>query len=390
MPSYDAVTLAADLIRCPSVTPAEGGALNLLQERLEGLGFVCTRLPFEEPGTDPVDNLYARLGTAQPNFVFAGHTDVVPTGDAGAWARDPFAGEVADGMLHGRGAADMKGAIASFTAAVSALLEENGPPRGSISLLITGDEEGPAVNGTKKMLEALAARGERFDACITGEPTNPAELGEMIKIGRRGSLNGTLIAKGTQGHTGYPHLADNAAHRMVDMLKALTGWEIDGGSEHFQASTLAVSTIDIGNPATNVIPAEAKAVFNIRFNDLHSSTSLETDIRTRLDAAAGGNDKYDLDVVCSGESFLTPPGTLSDLLSDACERVLGRRPELSTTGGTSDSRFIKDYCPVVDFGLVGQTMHKVDERVAVSDVEALKGIYLAVLRDYFGGAAGPA
>jgi len=387
MQTVDAVAFAADLIRCPSVTPAEGGALDMLQTQLEALGFVCTRLPFEEPGTDPVDNLYARLGSEQPNFVFAGHTDVVPVGDSAAWGRDPFAGEVADGVLHGRGAADMKGAIAAFVAAVSDYLAAQGRPQGSISLLITGDEEGPAVNGTKKMLEALASRGERFDACITGEPTNPTELGEMVKIGRRGSLNGTLTAKGTQGHTGYPHLADNAAHRMVAMLHALTGWEIDGGSDHFQASTLAVSTIDIGNPATNVIPAEAKAVFNIRFNDLHSSTALEAQIRDMLNAAAGGSDKYDLDVVCSGESFLTPPGALSDLLSDACETVIGRRPELSTTGGTSDSRFIKDYCPVVDFGLVGQTMHKVDERVAVSDVESLARIYRAVLDGYFLGSA---
>lgn len=383
MPSVDAVELASDLIRCPSVTPAEGGALDLLESRLTALGFQCTRLPFQEPGTDPVDNLYARLGTEQPNFVFAGHTDVVPVGDGDAWTRDPFAGEVADGMLHGRGAADMKGAIAAFVAAVSSHIESNGKPNGSISLLITGDEEGPAVNGTKKMLEALAARGEDFAACITGEPTNPAELGEMIKIGRRGSLNGYLTAKGVQGHTGYPHLADNAAHRLVAMLSDLTSWEIDTGSEHFQASTLAVSTIDIGNQATNVIPAEAKAVFNIRFNDLHSSSSLEDQIRNRLSQAAGGVENYELHVICSGESFLTPPGTLSDLLSKACEAVIGRKPELSTTGGTSDSRFIKDYCPVVDFGLVGQTMHKVDERVAVSDVTDLARIYASVLDDFF-------
>jgi succinyl-diaminopimelate desuccinylase len=343
-------------------------------------------MPFHAPDTDPVDNLYARLGTGQPNFVFAGHTDVVPVGDNGAWTRDPFAGEVADGVLHGRGASDMKGAIAAFTAAVARFLDKHGAPNGSISLLITGDEEGPAVNGTRKMLEALAADGEVFDACITGEPTNPDELGDMVKIGRRGSLNGYLTAFGTQGHTGYPHLADNAAHRMVELLKALIDLELDAGSDHFQASTLAISTIDIANPATNVIPAEAKAVFNIRFNDLHSSATLEEKLRAVLDEAAGGSAHYALEIVCSGESFLTPPGDLSEMLTEACLEVVGRRPELSTTGGTSDSRFIKDYCPVVDFGLVGKTMHKVDEQVPVADVEGLSRIYGKVLDRYFGVA----
>ncbi len=379
----DPVALAADLIRCPSVTPAEGGALDLLQDRLTALGFTCRRMPFHEPGTDPVDNLYARLGNGQPNFVFAGHTDVVPVGDSDAWTRDPFAGVIADGMLHGRGASDMKGAIAAFTAAVSRFLDAQGTPNGSISLLITGDEEGPAVNGTRKMLETLAADGERFNVCITGEPTNPEILGDMVKIGRRGSLNGYLTAFGTQGHTGYPHLADNAGHRMVNLLKALIDMELDDGSEHFQASTLAISTIDIGNPATNIIPAEAKAVFNIRYNDLHTGEDLEKKLRTVLDEAAGGSDLYKLNVVVSGESFLTPPGELSDMISQACEDVVGRRPELSTTGGTSDSRFIKDYCPVVDFGLAGKTMHKVDEQVPVADVEGLCQIYQRVLERYF-------
>lgn len=383
----DPVAFAADLIRCPSVTPAEGGALDLLQEQLTALGFQCRRMPFHAPDTDPVDNLYARLGTGQPNFVFAGHTDVVPVGDNGAWTRDPFAGEVSEGVLHGRGASDMKGAIAAFTAAVAGFLDTHGAPNGSISLLITGDEEGPAVNGTRKMLEALAADGEKFDACITGEPTNPEELGDMVKIGRRGSLNGYLTAFGVQGHTGYPHLADNAAHRMVNLLKALIDLELDAGSEHFQASTLAISTVDVGNPATNVIPGEAKAVFNIRFNDLHTSDSLEEMLRSVLDTAAGGSAHYDLKIVCSGESFLTPPGDLSEMLTEACLEVVGRRPELSTTGGTSDSRFIKDYCPVVDFGLVGKTMHKVDEQVPVADVEGLSRIYGKVLERYFGVSA---
>ncbi len=387
MQRLDPVALAADLIRCPSVTPAEGGALDLLQARLEELGFVCQRLPFQAEGTERVDNLYARLGTANPNFVFAGHTDVVPVGDKDAWSKDPFAGVIEDGVLLGRGASDMKGSIAAFVAAVEHLLAEAGHPEGSISLLITGDEEGPAINGTKRMLEALAEQGESFAACITGEPTNPAQLGEMIKIGRRGSLNGTISAKGVQGHTGYPHLADNAAHRLVNMLSALTAMELDQGSDHFQASTLAVSTIDIGNTATNVIPAEAKAVFNIRFNDLHTSAGLIEKVRAVLDPAAGGSDKYDLSVAVSGESFLTPPGPLSETLADACEEVLGRRPELSTTGGTSDSRFIKDYCPVIDFGLVGKTMHQVDERVDIQDIRDLEKIYFSVLTRFFARAA---
>jgi succinyl-diaminopimelate desuccinylase len=378
----DPVALAQELIRCPSVTPAEGGALDLLQSVLEDLGFDCTRLPFEEEGTEPVDNLYARFGTAAPNLCFAGHTDVVPVGQADQWTVDPFAATVADGMLIGRGASDMKGAIAAWVAAVSAALAEGGFA-GSVSLLITGDEEGPAVNGTRKMLEALADRGERIDHCITGEPTNPAELGTMIKIGRRGSLNGEIFVHGVQGHTGYPHLADNAAHRLSRMLAALVDWRIDEGSEHFEPSVLSVTKVTVDNEATNVIPAEAYARFNIRFNDLHSGASLENVLQTRLSEAAGEGARFELKIRVSGESFLTPPGLLSDLLSEACEAVTGRRPELSTTGGTSDSRFIKDYCPVVDFGLVGRTMHQVDERVAVTDIAALSEIYGHVIRRYF-------
>ncbi|RED48049.1 succinyl-diaminopimelate desuccinylase [Aestuariispira insulae] len=379
----DPVKLAQQLIQCPSVTPHEGGALDLLQSVLEDLGFTCTRLPFQEEGTDDVDNLYARLGDGAPNLCFAGHTDVVPVGDRDGWNDDPFQGLIKDGMLYGRGAADMKGAIASWVAAVSAYLEEKGQPHGSFSLLITGDEEGPSINGTKKMLPAITKMGEKLDACVTGEPTNPKSLGEMVKIGRRGSLNVTITVTGVQGHTGYPHLADNAAHRLVAMLKALTDWEIDQGSDHFQPSTLAISTIDIDNPATNIIPGTAKAVFNIRFNDLHTSDSLEKQYREILDAAIGEGGQYELDIKVSGESFLTPPGLLSDLVSDACEKVTGQRPELSTTGGTSDSRFIKDYCPVLDFGLVGQTMHKTNECVAVSDVEALAKIYQNIIEGYF-------
>ena len=380
--ALDPVRLAQDLIRCPSVTPTEGGALDLLERVLSDLGFTCRRMPFEEIGADRVDNLYARLGTEGPNLCFAGHTDVVPPGDNGAWRVGPFEGEIRNGWLIGRGAVDMKGAIAAWIAAVAKTLQA-GPVPGSISLLITGDEEGPAVNGTRKMLDLLASEGEEIAACITGEPTNPHALGEMVKIGRRGSLNGWLTVHGTQGHTGYPHLADNAAHRLVRMLAALTQWEIDRGSAHFQPSTLAVSTIDIGNSATNDIPAKARAVFNARFNDLHTGAGLEERIRAILTQAAGPDGRWELEVKVSGESFLTPPGMLSELLAEACEAVVGRRPELSTTGGTSDSRFIKDHCPVVDFGLVGETMHQIDERARVDDIEALSAIYHRVIQGFF-------
>lgn len=382
----DPVTLTQDLIRCPSVTPVEGGALDLLQSVLEGLGFDVTRLPFEEPGTDRVDNLYARFGTAAPNLCFAGHTDVVPVGAADSWTVDPFAAPIKDGMLIGRGASDMKGAIAAWVAAVSRALAKGGFP-GSVSLLITGDEEGPAINGTRKMLEALAERGETIDHCITGEPTNPAELGTMMKIGRRGSLNGEITVHGVQGHTGYPHLADNAAHRLSLMLAALVNWKIDDGTEHFEPSVLSVTKITVDNEATNVIPAHAWGRFNIRFNDLHSGASLEARLRDLLAEAAGDGARFDLDIRVSGESFLTPPGLLSDLLTQACKTVTGNTPDLSTTGGTSDSRFIKNYCPVVDFGLVGKTMHQVDERVAVADITALSDIYATLIEGYFARAA---
>lgn len=385
----DPLALARDLIRCESVTPAEGGALDLLEEVLSGLGFDCLRLPFEEEGTERVDNLYARIGRDGPNLCFAGHTDVVPVGNRDSWTVDPFAAEVIDGVLYGRGASDMKGAIACFVSAVADYLGDgtDGPGRGSISLLITGDEEGPSINGTKKMLPALAERGERIDACITGEPTNPKRLGEMMKIGRRGSLNGFLTVHGIQGHTGYVHLADNAAHRLTRMLNALLEMELDQGSEHFQPSTLAISTIDVGNSATNIVPGRASAVFNIRYNDLHTGAELEERLRAVLADAAGEGARYDFDVRVSGESFLTPPGLLSDLIGEAAKAETGLDCALSTTGGTSDSRFIKDYCPmVVDFGLVGQTMHKVDERVAVADLEALTGIYRRVIGGYFARA----
>jgi succinyl-diaminopimelate desuccinylase len=378
----DPVQLARDLIQCPSVTPAEGGALDLLQRVLEGIGFTCNRLVFSEDGTPDVDNLYARLGDNRPNFCFAGHTDVVPTGPVDEWSADPFAADIRDGVLYGRGASDMKGAIAAFAAAVERVLSK-GALDGSISFLITGDEEGPSINGTKKMLGWLTERKEALDACVVGEPTNPERLGDMMKIGRRGSMNGFIEVKGVQGHTAYPHLADNPAHRLVDMLTALTSKPLDEGSDHFQASSLQISTIDIGNTATNVIPANARAVFNIRFNDLHNSDSLTAWIRKTLDGAIGDGGVYELEVQVSGESFLTPPGKLSDVVSAACWDVLQLQPDLSTTGGTSDARFIKDYCPVVEFGLVGQTMHKIDERADVRDIERLTDVYESIITGYF-------
>ena len=377
----DPVELTAALIRCPSVTPAEGGALALLEERLASLGFACHRLKFSAKDTPEVDNLYARIGTGAPNLCFAGHSDVVPVGNAKAWTVEPFGGALVNGELYGRGATDMKGAVAAFAAAASRFLAERGAEfGGSISLLITGDEEGPAINGTRKVLEWLAAKGERLDACIVGEPTNPERLGDMIKIGRRGSLVGRLEVRGTQGHTAYPHLADNAAHKIVRMLSALLSEPLDEGSKYFQPTTLQVASIDVGNPANNVIPGEAAARFNIRFNDLHTPESLEAWLRRRLD---GVSRDYDLAIEVSGVAFLTSPGPLSRLVAGAVAQVTGMTPELSTTGGTSDARFIKDHCPVVEFGLVGRTMHKVDESVAVRDLEQLTRIYEAVLAGYF-------
>lgn len=377
----NALDLSRALIQCASVTPEDGGAQKVLQDALEGLGFTCHSKTFTDNNTPDVSNLYARLGTAAPNFCFAGHTDVVPVGDLESWTVEPFGAEIIDGVLYGRGTSDMKAAIACFAEAASRFTETHGPDfGGSISFLITGDEEGPAINGTRKLLEWTKAEGEVLDACLVGEPTNPAILGEMIKIGRRGSLNGTLTVFGVQGHTAYPHLADNPIHRLVSMLDVLTNEHLDDGSDHFQASTLQVSTVDVGNPATNVIPGKAKAIFNIRYNDLHSSASLDKMLREKLDAIGGD---YELDIHVSGESFLTPPGSLSDIISGAVQNVTGREPELSTTGGTSDARFIKDYCPVAEFGLISQTMHKSNECVAVKDIEDLTDIYTAVLERFF-------
>jgi succinyl-diaminopimelate desuccinylase len=378
----DPVALAQALIRCPSVTPADAGALGVLEQALTPLGFRCWRLPFQAPGTMKVENLYARWGEGQgPRFAFAGHTDVVPVGDAGAWQADPFAGAIRDGALCGRGAADMKAAIACFVAAAARFLVRQGKTfPGRIALVITGDEEGPAVNGTRPLLAWMEAQGERLDACLVGEPTNPEALGDMVKIGRRGSLTGRLVVHGVQGHSAYPHLADNPVHRLIDMLGALAREPLDTGTVHFQPSTLQVTSIDVGNPASNVIPAAARAVFNIRFNDAHTGASLTKWLHERF-ATHGG--RYELTVEISGESFLTLPGRLSEIVSAAVEQVAGRKPALSTTGGTSDARFIKDHCPVAEFGMVGQTMHKVDERVALADIARLTAIYERILDGFF-------
>ena len=373
------LALARALIRCESVTPADGGALDVLQSALETLGFTCHRLLFEEPSTAPVDNLYARRGEDAPNFCFAGHTDVVPTGDRAGWTREPFAAHVEDGVLYGRGASDMKGAIAAFVAAV-ARFGERPAGGGSISLLITGDEEGPAINGTRKVLNWLDAQGETLDACLVGEPTNPDEVGEMVKIGRRGSLNGTLRVTGRQGHVAYPALADNPLPRLVVLLDALLALELDQGTDHFQPSRLELTSIDVGNEATNVVPGAAAARFNVRFNDRHTGASLERTIRASLDATG---EPYELATEVSGEAFVTPPGRLSTIIADSVVAVTGMTPRLSTTGGTSDARFIKDYCPVAEFGLIGRTMHRTDECVPVEAMERLADIYLGVLERYF-------
>ncbi len=382
--ALDPAALAAELIRRPSVTPRDEGALDIVAGHLEDLGFTCRRLVFGgDDGSDAIANLYARYGAGRPNLCFAGHTDVVPPGTTEAWSVDPFGADRRDGALWGRGAVDMKGAIAAFIAAAQRWLGEHGPDfGGSISLLITGDEEGAGINGTKRVLEWLMARGEKLDACIVGEPTSAIVLGDMIKIGRRGSLTGRLAVHGIQGHTAYPHLADNAAHQIVGLLHALTTAELDHGSAHFQPSTLQVSTIDIGNPTTNVIPAEARAIFNVRFNDCWSGERLEDWLRERLDQAADGG-SYSLDVTVSGESFLAASGGVSDPLAEAIRRVTGRTPELSTTGGTSDARFIHAYCPVAEFGLLSQTMHKIDERVDLADLTALTEIYRTFLDLFF-------
>lgn len=382
----DPVALAQGLIRCQSVTPVEGGALAALEGWLGPYGFVCERMPFAESGTPDVDNLFARAGSpnAGPHICFAGHTDVVPIGDPVDWKHGPFAAEIVDGVMYGRGVIDMKGAIAAFVAASAAYINEiDGDVPGAISFLITGDEEGPSINGTKKMLPALAARGERFDACIVGEPTNPDAMGDMIKIGRRGSLNGVLTVQGVQGHVAYPERADNPVHAILPLLDALVTEPLDTGHPHFPPSSLQATSIDVGNMTTNLIPAKAEARFNVRFNANYDGAGLEQEIRRRLDAC---DRPYTLDITVSGESFVTEPGPLTETVARAVEAVSGRRPEFSTTGGTSDARFIKDYCPVVELGLISATAHQVDEHVDAADIMALAETYLHILRDFFKAA----
>ncbi|MEQ8451748.1 MAG: succinyl-diaminopimelate desuccinylase [Nitratireductor sp.] len=383
----------ATLIRCPSVTPAEAGALSALEAMLNPLGFAVERPVFSEAGTPDVENLYARLAGAGPHLCFAGHTDVVPVGHEAAWTHPPFAAIVANGAMFGRGAVDMKGGIACFVAAAARHIGEHGAPAGSISLLITGDEEGPAVNGTKRLLEWAAAKGERWDAAVVGEPTNPERLGDMIKIGRRGSLSGTLRVAGRQGHAAYPHLADNPVRGLTMLIDALMHPAYDEGTDNFQPTNLEVTSVDVGNPAVNVIPASATASFNVRFNDRWTAESLQAEIHDRLDRAAqltrlrpGRPEPVSFELDWRDRPspvFVTRDDKLIALMRRAVSDVTGRQPELSTTGGTSDARFIKDYCPVVEFGLVGQTMHMVDEHVALADLETLTQIYQRLLALWF-------
>jgi succinyl-diaminopimelate desuccinylase len=382
----DPVTIARDLLRCRSVTPAEGGALGMIEKLLDGAGFTVERITFAEPGTAPVENLYARLGNSPPRLVFAGHTDVVPPGDEARWSHPPFAGEIAGGALYGRGAVDMKGGIAcALAAALDHVTARNGKPAGSIAFLITGDEEGIAVNGTAKLMQWAADRGERFDHCILGEPSSAAAVGDTIKLGRRGSLNGTLTVTGRQGHVAYPQLAENPIRALTALMTALMAAPLDHGSAHFEPSNLEFTSVDVGNPVVNLIPGEARARFNIRFNDCHSQASLKTLIETRAQAACGAQTRWRIDWETSNaEVFLAQPGAFLDLVVGAVAEVTGRTPKLSTTGGTSDARFIKNYCPVLELGLVGATMHQTDECTTLADLALLTAVYRRILERYFG------
>jgi succinyl-diaminopimelate desuccinylase len=386
----DPVALTRDLIRCPSVTPAEGGALAFLESVLREAGFTVHRMTFSEPGTEDVDNLYARLGTSGPHLMFAGHTDVVPPGDESAWTHPPFSGDVEGPTLFGRGAVDMKGGIACALAAVLDHVAQYGnQPRpdgaGSISFLITGDEESIAVNGTPKLLQWVAERGEKFDHCILGEPSSQRALGDTIKIGRRGSLNGTLTVTGRQGHVAYPDRAGNPIRGIVRLIEALQSEPLDTGNANFQPSHLEFTSLDVGNKTMNVIPGEARAMFNIRYNDRHTQDSLKTLIEERARKAAGNAVQFKIEWQYSNaDVFVTTPGPFTELVAQAVEDITRRRPELSTTGGTSDARFITHHCPVVEFGLVGQTMHQVDERVPIADLRALTAVYRKILERYFG------
>jgi len=375
---HNPVALAAALIRRPSVTPMDAGALDVLQAALEKIGFLCTRLPFED-----IDNLYAEIGAGSPHLCFAGHTDVVPPGDETDWATPPFEASITDGKLWGRGAADMKGAIAAFAAAAARAID-GGKVKGKLSFLITGDEEGAAKNGTRKMLQWIAERHIKIDHCLVGEPSNPDAMGDMIKVGRRGSINCWLTVTGKQGHVAYPHRAENPIPALLRKLLMLSETPLDDGYDRFQPSNLEITDIHIGNPAHNVIPAKATARFNIRFNPTWTGETIEQWLRQKLnDVAKSTGAKYSLDCVVSGEAFLTTDEKFLALIADCAEAKTGRRPEYSTSGGTSDARFIKDHAPVAEFGLVGATMHQIDEHVAVSDIEMLADIYEALIGEYF-------
>jgi len=378
-----AVSLTRDLIRCPSVTPQDAGALDVVEKALKAAGFETHRLPFTETGTPDVDNLFAKIGAGAPHLVFAGHTDVVPTGDRARWSVDPFAAEIRDGLLIGRGASDMKGAIGAFLAAALAFVERHGKPKGAISFLITGDEEGPSINGTVKMLDWARERGEKFDHAIVGEPTNVSALGDTIKIGRRGSLNGRIRVLGKQGHVAYPHRADNPVPTIARIAAALSSHDFDAGTTHFDPTNLEVSSIDVGNPAVNVIPAEARAQFNVRFNDTWSLETLRERIAAVVEDAAAGA-RVELEFLPSNAvSFITHPGDFTGIVSKAVQEVTGLTPELSTSGGTSDARFITRDCPVVEFGLTNETIHAVDENARLADIDALAAVYLRILETYF-------
>jgi succinyl-diaminopimelate desuccinylase len=385
----DAISITRDLVRCPSVTPADAGALGVLENILKAAGFEVHRVTFSEPGTADIDNLYARIGDQAPHITFAGHTDVVPPGDESAWTYGPFSGEVKDGFLYGRGAVDMKGGIACSVAAVLEYLKDHGgKPRedggGLISFLITGDEEDVSINGTVKLLKWAAERGERFDHCVLGEPSNVEVLGDTIKIGRRGSQSGTLYVDGLQGHVAYPHRASNPVPDISRLIVALSDEPLDHGSAQFQASNLEFTSVDVGNAASNVIPGQARAKFNIRYNDNHTQESLRKLVEERLAKACGNRIRARIVWEPSNSNvFVTKPGPFTDLAVAAIEAVTGRKPELSTSGGTSDARFISSYCPVIEFGLVGQTMHQIDERTPISDLEKLTQVYRGMLDRYF-------
>ena len=386
---HDPVSLTQALVRCESVTPEEGGAITLLETVLATAGFTCHRMTFSEPGTPDVENLYARLGTEEPHLCFAGHTDVVPPGDLDAWTDPPFAGVIRNGILYGRGAVDMKGGVACFVSAVLRYLDQSGGlPRGSLSFLITGDEEGPSINGTMKVLDWMKARGEKVSACLVGEPSNPEALGDEIKIGRRGSINGEIVVYGRQGHSAYPQKADNPIPKLARIIDRLCSAEIDRGTAHFQPSNLQTTVISVPNRTSNVIPAEARAIFNVRYNDTWNRATIETWLREQCAAAAATiGARYDLSVSGTGDVFLTnPSGVLVEELVASIEAETGRRPALTTGGGTSDARFIKDICPVIEFGPVNKTIHAIDEHVAVAELEQLTAIYQRFIAGYLAAA----